>query len=1095
MRGTRYGDFSRLDAELVKDYRAVLLQQGRVQLDADSNIEVELAQHELQTSLHDLLGDGWAPSSDAGFEIAPVAPRAFTGDCCLVLAQDEDAAALTPRAAERHTIELWLTWEGGPGTVLDAVHGDGTPACYRLAIEADGMLVLTLAGDPPTVLRASAPLTVGLATHVAIVFAERSVALLADARQLARAPGDWRAGVSASALVLGSAIAPGTGPGFRGLVGGVRVWDVERSPAQLAADAGDPPDPAGGRAAPPAWWRSDRPDETALTDTVGATAPLAWWRLDRPDETALTDVVGGHTALVQGKREPASRLVDLRIGAGRYYVGGVRCERRTRSAYSRQAGAAEAQLPTKGRHLVYLEAWEETVLAAEDRELLEVALGGLDTAVRTRIATRVRIAELDDDTLSPPDPPASGRLAARHRGALAPGNRLYRVEVHASGHLPANPARERELAIIEIDFERWELVLAEVWPGSRSGPFEILVSARTESSERSLHRHTVAAVHDDDQGSRLRLATDPASLSDRRALRVSSGASAPTFKWSRTNGADLFAIVRTHGRARTAEVLPARWLTPLAAGDVVEPLGAHAPADGPAPALLRVVRGPDEAGSVELERALPEGTTLLRRWDHTPQAEAQGAIAGSGRWTELEDGISVQAEPGAYRRGDYWWIPARADLGSIEWPHDGGNPRALPPAGVERRTARLALLTLGHRTVEVEDLRTLGRTTAVEVDDLRTLGRAAAGVRTEELPPGEQGDSAEESSARAADSDSTNAARRTAHERGLATAAPGHAPQPVPTVESAQPAVGENPDPGAARARPPWRLLSKVDQPATGLEALASTAAGIVLATSRELLTLHPQSGAWEQLAELPEPRQGFSLQTLAGELLILGGRVHNDLADGRVMAVNASGRGWRECARLPGPRAGVAIAVVDGVVHALGGHATGFLHGHRASHHTYDAKRDRWRRASPRLPARVAHATAVALDGRLHLLGGVARDGATARGVNQTLARDGHAWRSEPDVPGPRRVLDACAHGGHIVVLVEDRDGTRPPSTLTFDPTTAMWRALAPLPETLERPMLVEHQGRVLLAGATASGVSLYETTLLAPVSEQPVPAGQPAS
>lgn len=1085
MRGTRYGDFSRLETEEARGYRAVLLQQGRVQLDADANVGVELARAELEISLRDLIGEGWAPAGDPGFHIGAVAPLEFAGHGALLLAEHAAARELTPHAGTPQTVELRLTWTGGAGIVLDAGDPEGSPTLYRLEIGDDGVLVLTLAGDRPVVLRADTPLRRGEETHVAIVFDEGHATLLTGYRQLARHPlsplEPASAARPASALVLGGTLPAEAERGFKGLVAAVRIWSAQLSPMQLAAGLRGEPDA-----------------------NVDGETTLAWWRFERPGRHRLTDVVGGHRARPLGERPPRPRLVDLRIGAGRYYVGGVRCEQPEGIAYRGQPGAAP--LPRRGRHLVYLEAWEETVCATQDPSLLEVALGGLDTSVRTRIATRVRVAEIQSDG-SPAEseterPPAgharTGRLAARHEGAPIPANRLYRVEVHAGGAIPADPEPEWEIAIVEIDFERWELVLAEAWKGSRSCPFEIVVGVDAAPGERSLHRHTVAGVHTDEHGSRLRLATDPSPLSRRGGLRVRGAAPAPTFKWSRSNGAELFAIVPTRGRTDTAEVLPAQWLTPLAAGDVVEPLGEQSPLDGPPPALVHVVDGPDETGAIRLSGKLPAGTRLLRRWDHSPHDDAEGAVAGEHRWRELEDGISVQAKPGSYRRGDYWWIVARQELGSIEWPSDGGQPQALAPAGVERRTAPLALLRLGRHGVEVEDLRTIGGAAATPgvgrgvgrgvehgpgggqrggVDDGEAAGTAFEGE--EGGAPGgildggegggesgaDRGEAVDETEGGDDEDWGPDAGRGEDFHAGHGRQT-GHGGHTEPVTGE----LGESPG---------WRLLSTVDEPQTSLEALANTAEGLVLATPQELLALHPESGTIRRRLELPERRVGFSLHALGGALLLVGGRTHRERPDGRVIALDAGG-GWRECARLPESREGVALAVVDGVLHALGGLGGGLFHSRGKGHHVYEAERDRWRRASPRLPSRMAHAAAVAVDGRLCLLGGVERDGATASAVNRSLRRDGQSWRSEPAVPGPRHVLGACAHDGRIVALVEDRDGDRAPSTLVFDPTTAMWQALAPLPPTLAGPLLGEHRGRLLLAGRTPSGISLYESTLL---------------
>jgi Family of unknown function (DUF6519) len=1030
MRGTRYGDFSRLDVEVAKGYRSVLLQQGRVQLDADQNIQAELALHELRSSLRDLLGEGWAPARSAGFEIEPLTALAFDGECGLLLAREEAAALLSPPVLEQLTIELSLTWQGGAATVLEAACEDGVPAAYRLDIGERGHLALHLAGD--RVLRTETPMSAGVASRISVVLGGDSVAILLDARQLDRARWDPRRLGPVSLLTLGAPAAPDEfGGGFRGLFTSVHMWGRELSPAQLAGVAGGPQGQVRG-------------DDSAL----------AWWRLDRHGAAALTDVVGGLTALAYGSSAPVSRLVDLRIGRGLYYVGGVRCEQRRQSTYRHQSATARAPLPTKGRHLVYLESWEETVSAVQDPELLEVALGGLDTSVRTRIASCVRIAEHRHGQGH--EQSVRGLLAARHEGALIPGNHLYRVEVHTSGRLEAESQQEIEIEIVEIDFEGWELLLAEVWTGPRTGPFEIEIIARDGAVAPSRFRHCVAGVSvGEDETTSLRLASDPAQLVGRQGLRVSTRGPAPTFKWSRNNGADLFAIVRAQAGAHTAEVLPARWLAPLAVGDVVEPLDEHSSLEDPAQPLLRVEHATDHAGRVILEGELPAGTTLLRRWHHDPVAAADGAIPGERRWTELEDGISFHPEPGSFRRGDYWWILARQDLGSIEWPQEGGHPSALPPTGVERGVAPLALLHLDAANVEIEDLRTIGGCDPGDPGG-SDAARAPAGEHEGRLT-----------------GTLVEARAGAASMRDRALALVPERPSDAGDVGQALAAIASAPI-----WRPAWRLLRTIEQAAEGLEDAIGTAEGVVLATSAELLRLVLENGSCERLAELPERRTGFALRAAANGLLLLGGRAGGKRADGRVIEFDPGGGAWRERHRLPGAREGAALVVLGGDVHALGGRAGGLLHGQRASHHVYERESDRWRSVRPKLRFRCAHATAVALDGRLHLLGGVERDGTTPRGLNEVLHGDRRLWRADPGVPGPRRVLGACAHHGHLVVLVADVDADTQ-ATLTFEPATATWTAHAPLPDGLHEPRLVEYLGGALLLGKSGSALAVHQLEL----------------
>ncbi|HSR68743.1 MAG TPA: DUF6519 domain-containing protein [Acidobacteriota bacterium] len=63
------GDFSRVTFDSRKNYSRVLSQQGRVQLDADSNEQVAIFWHYLRTLAADLIGPHAGPQWNVGFEI------------------------------------------------------------------------------------------------------------------------------------------------------------------------------------------------------------------------------------------------------------------------------------------------------------------------------------------------------------------------------------------------------------------------------------------------------------------------------------------------------------------------------------------------------------------------------------------------------------------------------------------------------------------------------------------------------------------------------------------------------------------------------------------------------------------------------------------------------------------------------------------------------------------------------------------------------------------------------------------------------------------------------------------------------------------
>ena len=63
------GDFSRRTFDPAKLYTGVLMQQGRVQLDADWNEQVAIGLHQLRALARDLIGTDGGPKDRAGFKI------------------------------------------------------------------------------------------------------------------------------------------------------------------------------------------------------------------------------------------------------------------------------------------------------------------------------------------------------------------------------------------------------------------------------------------------------------------------------------------------------------------------------------------------------------------------------------------------------------------------------------------------------------------------------------------------------------------------------------------------------------------------------------------------------------------------------------------------------------------------------------------------------------------------------------------------------------------------------------------------------------------------------------------------------------------
>jgi hypothetical protein len=125
---------------------------------------------------------------------------------------------------------------------------------------------------------------------------------------------------------------------------------------------------------------------------------------DEDERRARIEIVGPSGTSNDGFAISNGRLnalgeMTFDIGAGSYYLGGLRLENPAVETYALQDDwlqqpASERAVPPNGRiDLVYLETWQQPVSAVEDSELFEAGLAGPDTAARVRAMWRVHVAE------------------------------------------------------------------------------------------------------------------------------------------------------------------------------------------------------------------------------------------------------------------------------------------------------------------------------------------------------------------------------------------------------------------------------------------------------------------------------------------------------------------------------------------------------------------------------------------------------------------------------------------------------------------------------------------------------------------------------
>lgn len=368
---------------------------------------------------------------------------------------------------------------------------------------------------------------------------------------------------------------------------------------------------------------------------------------------------------------------NFHIGKGRYYVDGILCENDTdNTTYTTQPDFPNpplTKLDPGNKYLVYLDVWERHITALEDDHVREKALGGPDTASRTKVVWQVKV----ENVTSIGNPPS----------------KLTSDDIRGS----------------------WDKWIAR-WQSSRLG----CLRARVKSSEDP-HDPCLTAPDSKYRGTENQLY---------RVEIHEGGEVGATFKWSRDNGAivtgcELNGIELTVQNPRG-----------FAANQWVELTNDGQDLRGELGTLVKLVKVEGSvltfASTPVSAIAIPSGEewpTKVRRWDQSEKGVrnfVEGAVlVKEGEWVELEDGIQIQFQPSKakegpnhYRTGDHWFIPARVATGDIEWPvrlnanglpeRDADNntiPLSQPPRGIHHHYAPLAILTSNGSTWSAEECR------------------------------------------------------------------------------------------------------------------------------------------------------------------------------------------------------------------------------------------------------------------------------------------------------------------------------------------------------------------------------------------------------
>jgi hypothetical protein len=421
------GDFSRFSFDPKKQFTAVLMQQGRVMLDADWNeMQAILSRHQ-KFLVNDLVGKAAYPEDNPAFTPHIQAGVRFDGvdDAVVVKNATLDFSRnssftvvvrvnLDEKACDRVLLSQWhyieaFEVESGICFGINAAH---QLYLQRTIVSEDAVEIETVTADTP--------IPCGEDVSLAVAYDGKSVNLYADHHLLLHTRDIGEGYLEHGPVTIGAHILEGKPQRcFSGIIYDMAVWSRALSKRELKHHI----------------FAHRRADDVGLQ---------AWWPFSEGEGKACHDVSGHNNDAVLGTGTkasmPAWESPTLSFLPGRVYLEG---------ALTEQLETVVQDIPKDehGHFLAYISQKQRLVSAVDDPDILEPALQGADTTLRIQNQVSVRLfpeegSYLDRDALYQAwerfntQHQSTGQLRCTQLPSRPPlYNALYRVQIAKTTNL------------------------------------------------------------------------------------------------------------------------------------------------------------------------------------------------------------------------------------------------------------------------------------------------------------------------------------------------------------------------------------------------------------------------------------------------------------------------------------------------------------------------------------------------------------------------------------------------------------------------------------------------------------------------------------
>ncbi len=639
------GNITRHTFDPANNYTSVRMQQGRLQLDADWNEQVDIQNYLRQVQVVDMIGAGSGAS-----KVDPVLGVPSTA-----------------------SFEL---------RVIQAIpNGDEQPQATDIAILPGHFYTRGVLCE----LAPSSVFTVKKVKQTNKIQLQVSPSLTIDGRRLR--VGDW--------LVKRDSwkADPSTSPD-----------DSDASPSAMepvTADDSPPTDTADTSASIDAAAAAPSDDTEDIGDRGNADTPakasptlpnLDGWRITRivDARTFIIEVAGDLSAIGDGAPEAVQRLVTYTSQPD------------LPSDSARDRDHPISQPP--GGYFAYLDVWQRHITAVEDPTIREVALGVPDTTTRTKTVWQLKLRpakvdskdikvpvataeELpvtwtsfaDNERLRAPQIKACARLCDNGNGIGTNGrlgNYLYRVEIHTGNH-PSDSEAPNDAQPRPVTF-KW----------SRDNGSVVSAVKSIEGNVIRIAKASQDIWVDSRPNQWLELLTEAQELQGEPGVLVPLKSITDTrleFNDARLVGSSIPKNVTKVRRWDHTETVAPQGSIPIRDEWIELENGIK----------VKFVVPPASPSSVKTSESAA-----------SPAPAADGDVPDASSCDDDTDSETTteQQPPIIYRTGDYWLIPSRSATNDIEWPTDqadtdvsnqvrsASTPLFQPRNGTEHRYALLGIV-------------------------------------------------------------------------------------------------------------------------------------------------------------------------------------------------------------------------------------------------------------------------------------------------------------------------------------------------------------------------------------------------------------------